>query len=351
MKLRVLHCPTNTGGHPWYLSRAERKLGLQSDLLTTRSHSFSYPSDKNLGIDTVSPIEGAWVKWKSFSHLVDQYDVFHFNYGSSLIDFPFIGLHHLDFPLLKKRNKKIFVTYQGCDVRLRSECLRHFESSACHPTRHWHCSWPADWVKRQRVKKAEKYADKIFVLNPDLFLSVPSAELEMYASLDLDEIKPAPFEEGKPIRILHAPSNEAIKGTRFVKEAVERLQREGYGVALVLVQGKSHEEALKLYRTAHIVVDQLFAGWYGVFAVEAMALAKPVLCYLRESDLEKFVPFRSEIPILNVTQKSLYEQLKRLVEDPGLRCELGLKGRAYVEKHHDPLKIARRIIGYYSQAF
>ena len=39
------------------------------------------------------------------------------------------------------------------------------------------------------------------------------------------------------------------------------------------------------YRDADIVVDQLLAGWYGGFAVEAMALGKPVIAYLRESDL------------------------------------------------------------------
>ena len=29
--MKILHCPKNVGGNAWGLSRAERKLGLQSD--------------------------------------------------------------------------------------------------------------------------------------------------------------------------------------------------------------------------------------------------------------------------------------------------------------------------------
>ena len=31
-----------------------------------------------------------------------------------------------------------------------------------------------------------------------------------------------------------------------------------------------------------MIVDQLKIGWYGMFAIESMALAKPVVCFLDE---------------------------------------------------------------------
>ena len=46
---------------------------------------------------------------------------------------------------------------------------------------------------------------------------------------------------------------------------------------LELVEGLHHDEAFERYRAADIVVDQLNAGWYGLFAIEAMALGKPVV--------------------------------------------------------------------------
>ena len=68
-------------------------------------------------------------------------------------------------------------------------------------------------------------------------------------------------------------------------EAADRLQREGVPFDLELIENLPNAEATRRYRDADLVVDQLLAGWYGGFAVEAMALGKPVIAYLRESDL------------------------------------------------------------------
>ena len=54
---------------------------------------------------------------------------------------------------------------------------------------------------------------------------------------------------------------------------------------LELVEAKPFWEALQIYGSGDIIVDQLLAGWYGGFAVEAMALGKPVIAYLRAEDL------------------------------------------------------------------
>ena len=41
------------------------------------------------------------------------------------------------------------------------------------------------------------------------------------------------------------------------------------------------------YRAADIVVDQLNAGWYGLFAIEAMALGKPVVTFLHDEAVRR----------------------------------------------------------------
>src|SRR5438094_453806 len=75
--------------------------------------------------------------------------------------------------------------------------------------------------------------------------------------------------------VVHAPSNRARKGTEQLVAACEGLE-----VDLEIVEGLHHDEAFARYAAADIVVDQLNAGWYGVFALEAMALGKPVLTFL-----------------------------------------------------------------------
>ena len=85
-----------------------------------------------------------------------------------------------------------------------------------------------------------------------------------------------PSDRERPI-VVHAPSSRRRKGSEHVIAACE-----GLDVELELVEGLHHDEALKRYRAADIVVDQLNAGWYGLFAIEAMALGKPVVTFLHD---------------------------------------------------------------------
>lgn len=349
MKLRVLHCPTSTGGQAWQLSRAERALGIESDVLVLKSHPFGYAADRCLHLEKKNPLSAVAARIKLFSEVADRYDVFHFNYGSSLLDFPYLGLDHLDFSPLKKRGKKIFVTYQGCDARLRSYCLKNFQTSVCHMSKHWHCSAPADFVKEKRARKVFRYADKVFALNPDLLHYLPGAELMLYACAAAESPAAAKPREPGPFRILHAPSNPEIKGTETVIRAVEKLNREDFEAELLLVQNKSHDEAMKIYARADLAVDQLHAGWYGAFAAEAMALGLPVLCYLRQSDLEKYVSFRDEIPVVNTTEQDLYENLKALIQDKNRLWDLSEKGKSYAFKYHSPRAVAQAMLVHYGQ--
>jgi glycosyltransferase involved in cell wall biosynthesis len=116
-----------------------------------------------------------------------------------------------------------------------------------------------------------------------------------------------------------------------------------------LVEGLAQDQARKIYREADLLVDQLLVGWYGGLAVELMALGKPIICYLREEDL-RFIPdpMREEMPILQATPTTIYEVLREWLT--GRRhelAEIGRRGRAYVERWHDPLKIATRLKGEY----
>lgn len=75
-----------------------------------------------------------------------------------------------------------------------------------------------------------------------------------------------------------------------------------------------------------------------------MALGKPVVCYIREEDL-KFIPplMKKDLPIINANPDNIFEILKGLVEDRGKLNLIGEQSRAYVERWHDPMKIAERM--------
>jgi glycosyltransferase involved in cell wall biosynthesis len=87
---------------------------------------------------------------------------------------------------------------------------------------------------------------------------------------------------------------------------------------------------------ADVIADQFVIGWYAQFALEGMALSKPVLCYLREDLLELYTlfSFAGECPIVNTSPFEIKERLRELAGDTALRAELGERGRRYVVEHH-----------------
>ena len=142
-----------------------------------------------------------------------------------------------------------------------------------------------------------------------------------------------------PLRLLHAPNHREIKGTRHVVKAVEQLREEGLDIELVMVERVPNEEVRRLILEADVVVDQLVIGWYAMFAIEAMASGKPVICHLRK-DLESLYVATDllqdfdEIPIIRADAFSFKEVIRKLHADRTLLSTAASRGRGYVDKHH-----------------
>jgi glycosyltransferase involved in cell wall biosynthesis len=125
---------------------------------------------------------------------------------------------------------------------------------------------------------------------------------------------------------------------------------EGLDADLEIVEGLNHEEAFERYRSADIVVDQLNAGWYGIFAIECMALGKPVVTFLHDEAVRRTEEaFATRVPIVSATAETLRERVRPLVADASERRRLGAAGRAYVELVHDVERVADRLLGLYAR--
>src|SRR5262249_46918874 len=97
------------------------------------------------------------------------------------------------------------------------------------------------------------------------------------------------------------------------------------------------------------VVDQLNAGWHGVFALEAMALGKPVLAKLDSKTVARSAQgYGVRVPIVPATKDDLADALAPLVENPALRRQIGAQSRAYGEQVHDIDRVADRLLAIYA---
>jgi glycosyltransferase involved in cell wall biosynthesis len=186
-------------------------------------------------------------------------------------------------------------------------------------------------------------ADAQIVGSHDALRWVPDAEV-VPPGIDLAGLDPVPPREDGPVRVVHAALSRTRKGTEHVVRACERL-----GVELDVVEGVHHRDARARYARADVIVDQLNSGWYGLFAVEAMALGKPVLGYLHEEAVARAQnAFGIDVPIVRTTKETLADDLRPLVESGGERRRRGEAGRAYVERVHEAGRMADRLLQIYA---
>jgi glycosyltransferase involved in cell wall biosynthesis len=98
------------------------------------------------------------------------------------------------------------------------------------------------------------------------------------------------------------------------------------------------------------VIDQLNAGWYGLFAIECMALGKPVVTFLHDEAVRRTEEaFGTSVPIIGATKENLRERLEPLVASASERRRIGEASRAYVERVHDLERVADRLLDLYAR--
>jgi glycosyltransferase involved in cell wall biosynthesis len=309
MALRVTHCPVNTAGVPWQNVEALRRKGVDARLVVFERYKLHPEADWSLDR------RGGFARrqltqWHALAKLLPRTDVFHFYFGLTLVP------KSLQFPLLRALGKKSVVHFLGSDIRGKP---------------------PAElaWAGRAGARVVGSY---------DAIRWVPEAEV-VPPGIDLGEYTPAPPSgRARPV-VVHAPSSRRRKGTEHVIAACEQLP-----VELEIVEGLHHDEARRRYENADIVVDQLNAGWYGVFAIEAMALGKPVVTFLHDEAVARTEEaFGTRVPLVSATADTLVERLRPLVESAEERRRIGAESRAYVERVHDADRVADRLLDIYSR--
>jgi len=179
--------------------------------------------------------------------------------------------------------------------------------------------------------------------------------LLLHFPVDTDRFRPAPStvaserRRGRPVRVLHAPNHVHLKGTRWFEEAVDTLSAEGIEIELEILQGVSNDQVRRAIHEADVVADQLVIGWYAMFALEAMASGKPVLCAVRP-DLEALHVAAGtldpgELPLVRCTPDDVSQRLRELVLDPARRREIGVRSREFVLRRHSLDVIGQALAG------
>ena len=300
----------NFAGIGWTNVQALRRKGVDARLVVFNTHPAHPEADENLRL----PKQPAWhrqaLQLRALARLLPQTDVFHFYFGLTLAP------KRIQFPLLKASGKKSIFHFVGSDIRGKS---------------------------REELGYGRR-ADVQIVGSYDAARWVPEAEV-VPPGIDLRGLQPAPPHGDGPIRVAHAALSRRRKGTDLIVAACAEL-----GVELDVIENVRHDEVGPRLARADVVIDQLNSGWYGLFAIEAMAYGKPVVGFIHDEAARRTAAaFGAELPIVRTTKETLVDDLRPLLESAFLRRERGAESRAYVERVHDADRMADRLIDIYSR--
>ena len=306
--LRVVHCPVNTAGIPWTNVQALRQRGVDASLVVFNRYTLHPEAHRSLELEG-GLVRRQLAQWKVLAELLPRTDLFHFTFGLTLVP------QSLQFPILRALRKRSVMQYLGSDIRGKTP---------------------------EELAYGRKAGAEI-VGSYDAIRWVPHATV-IPPGIDLARVTPArPSGRRRPV-VVHAPSSRRRKGTDHVVRACSELD-----VELRIVEGLHHTEALERYRDADIVADQLNAGWYGLFAIECMALGKPVVTFLHEEATRRTEDaFGLPVPIVNASADTLHDRLAELVAlGPSGREEIGRSSRGYAERVHDLDRVTDQLVGVY----
>lgn len=352
MPMRILHiAPQNISDVPMTLVRAERALGHDSRLVTFYRDPRGYDEDMCLELPLVRSVavqrlkrwvsdpqrqrvdnsarptgegppvwrpHGATERWlvalrerlwqrkiKRWMQEVDfwNFDVYEFDAG---LDFYRDGRI---VRRLKQIGKRVVVAYTGSDLRTRGIIPAVDAAADLRITFEW-----------DHLDLDDRLMHVLFPFEPERF------------AFRIREAR------SRPVRIGHAPTNRAAKGSDVILAVLQQLQTER-DIEIVLIEHLPYREAIARKDTCDIFIDQIGDLGYGINALEALALGIPTCTGL----VPAFKRAYPDHPFVEVDRRNLKDALLALIDDAARRRRLAEQGRRWLERHHDSRAIVQRI--------
>jgi glycosyltransferase involved in cell wall biosynthesis len=340
--MRILHLPYNIASQIQIVVRALRKAGYEArGMQGPASVIHSGQELEVLNYSDARRFTPAWFRTSGAAMAkaaaaIIWADVVHYHFGGSRA-----LTRDLDLKLLAALQRLRIITFWGTDIRVADIEFQEnpFFRRVYPEVPKW--AYLATYENSRRIQEPYARAGFHCVLGSESMLAHVDRKLfpEVHlvrGSLDPTEFVPAyPDPERRKPLIIHSPSDPLVKGTKYVLEAVEQLHRRGLQFDFQTLTGVPRHEMLAVMGRCDIYLDQFVAGAYGMVAIEAMAMGKPVLCYIKPSLVQQYP---ASLPIVNTTVDDLATKLEEVIVDGELRHRLGRLGREFVLEYHDVSK-------------
>lgn len=329
---------SNTAGVGIRLKYGFQKIGVPADFYSFRQHPFGYETDKIIKfsknlywsrIQKIYFILKLLIRYKYFIYIGS---------GTGLLG------GRKEIKIFKIFKKKTMIIYTGCDARI-PEMVEKYKWNTCRECTQEYKDFVNCKIetKKKRIRQEEKIFD--FIVSPhECSGYLEKKYFNILWPIDLskfskhDKIKNL----HKKLRILHAPSNKDYKGSKYIFAAIDKLKNK-FEFDFLTVQNVPIHELYKKINESDLIIDQMLCGWYGLFAIESMALARPVLCYIRTEYLGDL-----DCPIINANPDTLYDVLYSILVNPNQLIEIGQRSRKYVEEYHSDSVVSQDLLNVFN---
>jgi glycosyltransferase involved in cell wall biosynthesis len=328
--ITVLHTPIEIAGQMGILCQGLRSVGWRANGYNWFQTYLNYESPI---VDTDS-----YELQHVFDEVVHASDIIHFHNGDTML------ADYKDLPVLKALKKRMVMHHWGNDVR----DVEKLNLRLKYPL-------PLGYHNSQQIQeklqKLSAYIDTAIIQDNELYEFIKPYYKNVYTlplALNTSDIVPAypDVNQQRPL-IVHAPTSDEFKGTKYVEAAIASLQTR-HQFDYQRIEKMGHKTAMNWYLKADVVVDQLLCGTFGMLSVEAMAMGKPVITYIRD-DLKSTYP--GQLPIVSASPDTLESTLEDLIVNSQKRRTLGQQGRYYVEKYHDVRAVTKKLIEIYKKIY
>lgn len=281
-----------------------------------------------------------------------RFDVFILGAGSS-----FFGLREL--VLLRLFRKRVIYTLHGTDARppyidgffppLRKMLdERQNDRIAVNAVMG---ALAAESARRLNfLQRLERYAD-VIVCCPSYSHFLTRSFVNFYA-IGVPTPLPADLKPrheggiGRPLVVLHAPSQTAGKGTAIIRDLIDRLRGRGLDLDYREIMGRPNHEVMTALREADVVVDQVWSDTpMATFAAEASAHGVPTLVggyfstIAHECVSQEWLP-----PTLFVTPEEMESTLSRMANDRKQLVAMGIQARQFINTQWSERAVAEKML-------
>jgi glycosyltransferase involved in cell wall biosynthesis len=262
-----------------------------------------------------------------------------------------INYNSLILKRISRRSEKFFLSSCGTDYFVYNvrEKLRYnpFESTIKIDTNGYN-----EYIQKKYYRNNVDIINLVDGIIPTLYTYAeayrenPKLLNTIQFPVDIHNIKFIPQKiQNDRLKIFHGLNRDGFKGTKYIREAMEKLKEDYPNDVEILIDGKMPlNKYLKVLEETNVVVDQALSYEYGMNAVYSMAMGKVVLSGNEPECQKEFG--RTDIPIINIEPSvdDIYNKLEKIVLNKKSVIEIGEKSRLFVEDFHHHVKVAQQYI-------